>query len=311
MSFPNSEWIGARYQYPGMFRDQGENLQADIIFWMELPSGLIISSNLIDPRKPVSFADSFEEIGRKNAELPRPSSIRVPDDRLAKELRRVAGGIPIVVAPVPELDAAYAGLTEMAGQDAEPSYLNSGEIPEDVVAEFFVAAQALYKAAPWRAIAEGQTVGVEIPGLKVKGACLSVIGGNNESLGLLLFRSLDDYLAFGEAPAKGGRRKDPVAMRSMSFSSRKEMPPSMLREIKKHDWPVTGPNAYPALFCVDKEMQPLPVTERSYRIMSACTFAFLLFFEQHAEIFATERPAVVKASYIDETGLLVTFTAPY
>jgi hypothetical protein len=311
MSFPNSEWIGARYQYPGMFRDQGENLQADIIFWMELPSGLIISSNLIDPRTPVSFADSFEEIGRKNAELPRPSSIRVPDDRLAKELRRVAGGIPIVIAPVPELDAAFAGLGEMVAGEAEPSYLYGGEISEGVVAEFFVAAQALFKTAPWRAVAEHKVVGVDIPRLKVKGACLSVIGGNDESLGLLLFRSLEDYLSFGKRPAKGGRRKDPVAMRSMSFSSRKEIPPSMQREIKKHHWPVAGAKAYPALFCVDKQMQPLPVTERDYRIMSACASAFLLFFEQHGEIFDEERPDGVKTSYIDETGLTVIFTAPY
>jgi hypothetical protein len=311
MSFANSEWIGARYQYPGMFRDEGETIQPDIIFWMEIPSGLIISSNLIDRRKPVSFADSFEEAVRKNAALPRPASIRVPDDRLAKELRRVAGGIPIVVAPVPELDAAFAGLEEMVGGAAEPSYLYGGEIPEEVVTGFFVAAQALFKAAPWRAIAEHKVVGVDIPRLKVKGACLSVIGGNNESFGLLLFRSLEDYLSFGKRPAKGGRRKDPIAMRSMSFSSRKEIPPSMQREIKTHHWPVASPKAYPALFCVDRQMQPAPVTERDYRIMSACASAFLLFFEQHAEIFEEDRPAGVKASYIDESGLQVMFTAPY
>jgi hypothetical protein len=296
-----------------MFRDAGQNIQPDIIFWMEIPSGLIISSNLIDPRTPVSFADSFEEAIRsyENAALPRPASIRVPDDRLAKELRRVAGGIPIIVAPVPELDAAFAGLTEMVGGEAEPSYLYGGNIPEEVVAEFFVAAHALFKAAPWRVVAEHQIVGVDIPKLKVKGACLSVIGGNDESFGLLLFRSLEDYFAFGERPAKGERRKDPVAMRSMSFGSRKEIPPSMLREIKAHRWRVAGAKAYPTLFCVDKAMQPRPVTERDFRIMNACAFAFLLFFEQHRDLFEPEPAAGVKASYLDEGGLLVIFTAPY
>jgi hypothetical protein len=276
--------------------------------WMEIPSGLIISSNLIDPREPVSFAHSFEEVGRKNATLPRPASIRVPDERLAKELRRVAGGIPIIVAPVPELDHAYAELTEMVGGEKQPSYLDG--VAEAVVSEFFTAAQALFKAAPWRAIAEHQIVAVDIPKLKVKGACLSVIGGNNESFGILLFRSLEDYLAFGTRPAKG-RGKDRVAMRSMSFSTRKEMPPSMLSEIKKHRWPVAGAKAYPALFCVDKDMQPQPVTERDYNIMTSCAFAFLLFFEQHGKIFETNLVNVIKASYVNEGGLLVTFTAPY
>jgi hypothetical protein len=302
MSLPNSEWIGARYKYPGMFREAGENIQPDIIFWMEIPSGLIISSNLIDPREPVSFADSFEAIGRKSAGLPRPASIRVPDDRLAKELRRVA--------PVPELDAAFDELTETLGRESKPSYLYGGEIPEEVVAEFFVAAHALFKTAPWRAVAEHQIVGVDIPKLKVKSACLSVIGGNDESFGLLLFRSLEDYLAFGQRPAKG-RRKDPVAMRSMSFGSRKEIPPSMLREIKTHGWPVAGAKAYPTLFCIDRDMQQVPVAERDFRIVTACAGAFLLFFEQHRDIFEAEPSAVVKASYFDEAGLMVIFTAPY
>ncbi len=311
MTFPNSEWIGARYKYPGMFREAGQNIQPDIIFWMEIPSGLLISSNLIDPRKPVSFAESFEEIGaRKIATLPRPDSIRVPDDRLAKELRRVAGGIPIIVAPVPELDAAFDALTETLGRESKPSYLYGGEIGEDVVAEFFVAAQALFKTAPWGLVAEHQIVGVDISKLKVKGACLSVIGGNDESFGLLLFRSVEDYFAFGTRPAKR-RRKDPVAMRSMSFGSRKEIPPSMLREIKAHHWPVAGAKAYPTLFCVDNEMQQVPVTERDFRIMNACAGAFLLFLEQHRDIFEAGPAVGVKASYIDDSGLMVIFTAPY
>lgn len=314
MYFPDRELIGARYKSPVLFRDAGENIRPDIILWMEIPSGMIISTTVIDPRKPVSFADSFEAaIGpRKNLVLPRPTSIRVPDDRLAKELRRAAGGIPIIVAPVPELDAAFAELSGMAAAEAQPSYLAGGNIPEEVVAEFFAAAQSLYHNAPWLVVGEHQVVGVDIPKLKVKGACLSVIGGNDESFGLLLFRSLEDYLAFGKRPAKKGRTKDQVAMRSMSFGNRKELPPLMIREIKKHRWPVAGPKAYPTLFCVDKVMQPLPVTERDYRIMSACAFAFLLFFKEHRDIFEADVPAaIVKASFVDETGLMVIFTAPY
>jgi hypothetical protein len=308
-----SEWIGARYKYPTLFREGGENIQPDIVFWMVIPSRMI-TTTLIDPRRPVSFADSFEEAMQPAGAgvLQRPTSIRVPDDKLAKELRRVAGGIPVIVAPVPELDAAFAELVEMiGGKAAEPSYLDGGDIPEEVVAEFFEAAQSLFKTAPWRIVAEHQTIGVDIPGLKVKGACLSVIGGIEESFGLLLFRSLDDYLAFGKRPVKGGRTKDRVAMRSMSFNSRKEMPPSILREIKTHRWKVAGAKAYPMLFCVDKNMQPLPVTERDFRIMTACSSAFLVFLADHRDVFNAERPAVVKASFLDETGLMVIFTAPY
>jgi hypothetical protein len=307
-----SEWIGARYKYPGTFRDAGENIPFDVDFWMAMPSGMIVSTTIIDPRQPVTFADSFRKAIQPFDAPLRPASIRVPNDRLAKELRLIAAGIPVIVAPVPELDATFADMAKTTGGAAKPSYLQEGEIAEETVAEFFVAAQSLFKAAPWGLVLEHQIVGVDIPRLKVKGACLSVIGGNDESFGILLFRSVEDYLAFGKRPAKGGPRKDRVAMRSMSFGSRKEIPPSMLREIKKHGWPVAGAHAYPTLFCVDRAMEAVPVAERDFWIMSACAFAFVLFFKEHAEIFVdVERATAIKASYIDDEGLAVIFTAPY
>jgi hypothetical protein len=192
-------------------------------------------------------------------------------------------------------------MAKITGGAAKQSYLQEGEIAEETVAEFFVAAQSLFKAAPWGVVQEHQIVGVDIPRLKVEGACLSVIGGNEESFGILLFRSVEDYLAFGKRRAKGGPRKDRGAMRSMSFGSRKEIPPSMLREIKKHGWPVAGAKAYPTLFCVDQTMEPVPVAERDFWIMSACAFAFLLFSRSMARSSTTpERANAIKTSYIDD-----------
>jgi hypothetical protein len=307
-----SEWIGARYKYPGTFRDAGENIQPDVDFWMAMPSGMIVSMTIIDPRQPVTFAESFQKAIQPFDAPLRPASIRVPSERLAKELRPIAGGIPVVVAPVPELDATFADMVKTTGGAAMPSYLQEGEIAEETIGEFFLAAQALFKAAPWGLVLEHQIVGVDIPRLKVKGACLSVIGGNDESFGILLFRSIEDYLAFGKRPAKGGPRKDRVAMRSMSFGSRKEIPPSMLREIKKHGWAVAGADAYPTLFCVDTAMEPMPVAERDFWIMSACAFAFVLFFKEHGEIFVDPESAnAITVSYINSEGLVVIFRAPY
>jgi hypothetical protein len=74
---------------------------------------------------------------------------------------------------------------------------------------------------------------------------------------------------------------------------------------------VAGAKAYPALFCIDKNMQPLPVTARDFRIMSACSSAFLAFLSQHSDVFDAEHPAAVAASYFDEAGLMIIFKAPY
>lgn len=305
------EWLGARYHVPQSIRDGDETFQPDAVLWMEMPTGFLISATAIDPRKSVSFADLFEQaMGQVNDGIrPRPASIRVPSDGLAKELRRVAGGIPVTVAPVPELDRVFYDLSEKTAAGVQPSYLDDGSIPVDVVAEFFDAAQSLFYAAPWTVIQDHQLVGVDIPKLKVKGACLSVIGNAGESRGLLLFRSLEDYLSFGTRRPKG-RAKDRFSVRSMSFGPRKEPPPSMIREIKEHHWPIAGPQAYPSLFGLDRAMEPLPITARDYRIMTKLTLAFLVFFENYRSIFESDRPDNIQRSFTED-DLTVTFTAPF
>jgi hypothetical protein len=306
------EWLGARYQVASIIREGNERYQPDAVLWMEMPSRMLITAKLVDPRKPVSFAEIFEEAMRTAGDgVPlRPASIRVPEDSLARELRHAAAGIPVTVAPVPELDRVFADLTEKTARDAAPSYLDGGTIPEEVVAEFFDAAQSLYHAKPWSVIEEHQLVGVDIPRLKVKGACLSVIGGVGESSGLLLFRSIDDYLAFGYRRAKG-RTRDRSSVRSMSFGARNELAPSMLREIKKHRWPVAGPLAYPSLFALDRTMESLPITARDYRIMTKLSQAFLVFFQNYRSIFETNDPEAIQPSFTDEDDVQVTFTAPF
>src|SRR3954447_7979172 len=266
---------------------------------------------MIHPTKPASFAEAFDETMQPtNAGVVlRPTSIRVPNDGLAKELRGVAGGIPITVAPVPELDAVFADLIEATAGEAKPSYLGGGTIPVEVVAEFFEAARSLYEAAPWLLVLEHQLVGVDIPKLKIKGACISVIGNAGESSGLLLFRSVADYLAFGGRRPMGGRAKG-FSVRSMSFGSRKELPSAMIGEIKKHRWPVAGPHAYPTLFGLDRAYEPLPITAADYRLMTKLAQAFLLFFKDHASIFATDQPEKVQRSFTED-DVTVTFTAPF
>ncbi|HEV7429442.1 MAG TPA: hypothetical protein VGQ46_24065 [Thermoanaerobaculia bacterium] len=307
----DNEWIGGRYKMPFEFREEGEHLQPEVIFWMALPSGFIVSTQVIHPREPVSFSEAFQLAMQPVNEgvLPGPTSIRVRTDSLAKELRRVAGGIPITVAPVPELDAVFRHMSATVGESRKASYLEGG-IPAETVAEFFAAAEALFKIAPWDFVLEHQLVGVDIPKLKIKRACISVIGNAGESMGLLLFRSLEDYIAFGSRRPLG-RRKGGFSVRSMSFSARKDLPSSMTREIKKHGWHVAGPRAYPTLFVLDGALDPLPLAADDYRIMTKLSEAFLVFFKNYRSIFETNEPEAIQPSFTDEDGVQITFTAPF
>jgi len=268
--------------FPEKIRAGDELIQPEIVLWMELPSALIVGSTIVDVREPVSFAQTLEQAMRQPAAGParRPARIRVPDASLAEEVREsVARDLDVVVAPVPELDAAFAEFSAMTEEKAH-SYLENGTIPHTLVAKVFAAAEVLFRTAPWRYVEEYQVLRVDIPMLAVSGACLSVIGAGGESHGLLLFRSIQDYQSFANAvaaPRFQPRPEGQHSLLSLSFDPKKDIPSPMLREIEKHRWPVAGAKAYPVVFAVDANAQPVPLTERDYRIMTAVTLAFLSF----------------------------------
>lgn len=314
------EWVGGRYRLPAGIRDGDAVIRPEVILWLELPGDLLIGSTLVDPRKPVSAADSLEEAMKRPAgQSPRrPARIRVADERMAAELRSAAGAIPIAVAPVPELDAAFGELAaQMAQEVPEPSYLGDGDIAPAAIGELFQAASILFRIAPWRSAGDEQVLRVDIPHFGIDCACLSVIGAAGESFGLLLFRSIDDYHAFVLAAegdhgrAEGSPLPGVVSMRSLSFDGKKEIPPSMLDEIEQHRWPVAGAKAYPTLFCLDAAQAPVATTGDDVRIMTACTRAFLAFFARNRDLFAMEDPEPVCETSSGEDDVAVTITAPY
>jgi len=311
-----TEWVGGRYRLPNKVREGGRLVELDVVLWLELPTDVVVGSTIIDPRNPLTVAQTLAEAMKRpiHGEPRRPSRIRVSDAGLAEELRPTE--IPLVVAPTPELDAAFADLSatilaRRGGEQVEHSYLAGGTIAPAVVARLFTAAGLLYRTAPWLRVEESQVVRVDIPALGVDGACLSIIGGACESFGLLLFRSLDVYRSFtgepGPAPSSGKDR----ALLSLSFDRKKDLPPPMLREIERHRWRVEGAKGYPVVMSLDDGMTPLRLTESDYRILTACTPAFLSFLAQHADVFEMDEPDVVSASFTGDDGVTVMLTAPY
>lgn len=109
---PEVEWLGGRYRLPHRVRDGELAFQPDVILWLELPRRALVGSTVVSPDEPVSLPQSLEAAMRRPADGSprRPTRIRVADRRTADELGPAAAGIPIAVAPVPELDAAFEEL---------------------------------------------------------------------------------------------------------------------------------------------------------------------------------------------------------
>jgi hypothetical protein len=299
------EWLGGRYTLSG---PDG----AEVVLWLELPSGLLIGTGVMDPKKPLTFGETLERAMLSPFEGPprRPERILVSDAALARELRRAAGGIPIVIAPVPELDDTFERFVEtLEPAEPEPGYL-AGGIAAFAVAELFHAARLYYRAAPWRHLYDRQLVRIDIPDYAVHGGGLSVIGAAGEDFGLLVFRSPEDFDAFGEGRPRAADGE--TTMRSLSFHRGDDLPVSMLREIDRHRWPVAGVAAYPVLMAIDAALEPLSVTDRDVRILTVSMLGFLQFFTRHRALFENNRPPQpVRESITVDGNVTVTITAPY
>jgi hypothetical protein len=305
------EWLCGRYTLTTPIAADPGGQHADALLWLELPGRALVESVMFDPREPAPFAETFENATMAPAvgDPRRPDRIRVPTTHMMKALRDVAAGIPIVVAPVPEVDEVFAELDAVMTADARPpSYLGDGSIPVAAIAELFETAMLLFRAAPWRVAVEEQIIRLDAPALELEGAVISIIGSLDESHGLLLFSSLEDYLNFGEQEPAGPQTRE-VAVRSLSFSTAQELPPTMLQEVHDHTWPVAGPRAYPALLVVDPLHETLPVEEEDVRIMTLCTRAFLAFFERHHALYQSETGTVHEDYTIGD--VTVTITAPF
>lgn len=317
------EWIGARYLSPNKVREGGEVIQPEVILWFELPRGVVVSVTVINPRAPVTFEKTLAEAMKHPAEgaSRRPARIRVPEQGLADALKgTIDRGTTVVVAPVPELDVVFADLAgSLTAEQPFATFLADGAIAPDVVGDLFSAASAFFRAAPWRHVSEEQVLRVDIPALQVEGACLCVIGGAGESFGLLLFRSMDAYVAFASRPPLPATEETLLAARarretqllSLSFDRRKALPPPMLREIQEHGWEVAGAKAYPSVMAADADALPQQATERECRVLTACAIAFLAFFVRHRDLFEQDEPEKVCESFTGDDGVAVTITAPY
>jgi hypothetical protein len=247
----------------------------------------------------------------------RPARIRVADESLAAELREVVGAdTEVTVAPTPELDAVlrHMACSLPEGDEAE-SYLEAGRVSAATVGKLFRAAEVLYRLAPWKVANDGQVLRLDIPGLEVEGACVSIIGALGESFGFVIFPSLAGFHAFANGPTGLDADDAPIDLGttflSLAFEPGTGLPMSLRREVSTHGWPVADPRAYPRVEHRDRDGMRRPLTERDVRIVAACASALAAFFVRHRDIFEHTSFTPVCESLSDQDDLTVRFTAPY
>jgi len=313
------EWVGGRLYAPAYITED-EPYRPEIILWLELPDELVVGSELVDPNgPPMSFAATLLDamaapmVGRPR----RPARIRVADAQLAAQVQEAIPDIDVVVAPTPELHRfVQSMMASMSPEgDSNLSYFEGGRISAETVGSLFQAANLLYDLSPWQKAHESQVVRLDIPGLDVEGACVSIIGAQGETFGFIIFPSLLAYERFLDVGVAGlpeeGLFDLGTPTLSLIFERGADLPSSMRREATRQGWPVAGPKAYPWVQHRDRDGLLMPLTEKDVLIVSACATSLATFFLKHGGIFEREDFDFICESYVDENDLEVRFTAPY
>jgi len=201
------EWVLGRRKAPALI-DADVPYQPDLLLLVDAASGFVFGSEIVEP-------DATDEAVAEWVEgmLEPGVTLRVDDERLAEALRaRLGPGRPVRVGPIPEIRAPLAALTRSMGRRGAPRREApkwTDEASPAARTRFYEVAARFERGSPWARAGDGQILGLDIPALGWEGACASILGAAGEEFGLLLFRSLDDYIAFVRLSApdlRGGRR---------------------------------------------------------------------------------------------------------
>ena len=306
------EWVGGRLSAPFEIQD----VRPTMTLWIELPDRLAIGWGVDLPGEETPFASSLgEAMARPAVGKPRrPSRIRVAEATRAAELREAFPDIEVVVAPTPELEEVIAEMEEaIAGtaEKEEASYLESAA-PE-TVGKLFEWAKLLYTLKPWARGGCNWPVRLDIPELGVRGACVSIMGSMKESFGFLVFPSLEAMDTFGDSLLDDGPLDLGGEFFGLDFERKKNVPERMLEEIGQHGWSVAGPAAYPMPQVRDRHGGFRSLSERDWRVVTACASALGTFVDRHPEAFVEDEDEVIPAcETIETTGQpSLTLTSPY
>ncbi|HEY3352142.1 MAG TPA: plasmid pRiA4b ORF-3 family protein [Polyangia bacterium] len=292
------EWVGGRVRAP-FYITEGEPYRPELVLWLEVSSGLIVGSSAVRPEDPaevVAAALAAAVQAPITGPPRRPELIRVADEALASAVRLALSGVPVTVAPTPELQEIVKALAQQAAAGDEPeSYLEGGRVQRETVAALFAAASRLYQAAPWALIGDPDLVAFEAPHLGQPRACISVLGQLGESTGLLLFESIAGYRAMQDyaAEVEEGARDDDGALGAsvlaLNFERRADLPPPLAREIKAHAWKLAGSAAYPHPVALDPDGVLRPLADADVRLLAVVADAMAQYCARHRDGLATGR----------------------
>lgn len=181
----------------------------------------------------------------------------------------------LVDALLAELSGAFG-----AGQ-AEPQGLLSvpGTSPK-MIAGLFEAAAEFYRQAPWRRIADYQTLAVTMdpPGELY---FVQVMGNGGMEFGLSLYTRWEDVLRMFEDAAAPLEKVPESGMHGLTFESKDYLPPADQEALRKYGWKTAGRKAHPMPVIYTRDGRAERPPRQELLVYEALLRALPAFIEQH------------------------------
>jgi tetratricopeptide (TPR) repeat protein len=214
----------------------------------------------------------------------RPTRIEVqPDDRwdeLEPHLDEL--GIELQECETLEFfDDLFEDLSRHVVGDEMPGLLDTPRVTPEIIADFFEAAAAFYRRAPWRSLGYERAIKVECERFQSGPWYAIVMGQSGVTLGLALYEDLRllRTLWTGTSPdAENARRS--VAL-VVTYDHEVDVHPKHLDEAKRHRWEIANPEAYPTVGRKERGMVMRPPLAWELVLLEGCLRAMPEFLSRH------------------------------
>ena len=301
------DWIVAVRPAPMTIGGGKDVSRPDMSFVIHAPSGVILDSVLMKAgASRARIAQQVKTVMRDGPTVKTPVPVPPPtrlctDDRmLARSLERVAGpSVPVVVRAVPEVEDLLDSLQAFMERNpiGEGERETAGDVDGETLAAFFAAADRVYALAPWERASDTQVLGVDASAYGWgKAACLSIIGALDESHGLLLFKSFEDFEEFPQdmesAQASGRPAVVDAPMFVINFDHKRDAPKDRVRQAKAFGLAPRHARGFPWIQHFGPRSTSLDLDAGDYVFATALLDAVAVLLEKYPDVFESdlERP---------------------
>jgi hypothetical protein len=285
------EWVFGRRQAPFLVEEPSPR-RPHILLLVEPRTGVVTAVNAVEPD-----AGDAEVVSWIDEHLPPPLGLRLEDERLAERLRqRLGPERPVRVGATPELEAVLDSLVRFGEKRSTGARREKLAWKDDAAAEaragFYEAAARFERAEPWKVASDVQVLAVDVPALGWNGTCASILGAAEESFGLLLLRSLDDYVALLrlsdlDPAARRHVHGGGVPLFSITYGLPRGLPggKQLAKEARALGWKPGLLGRLPYILKMGPDGVPQALTTGDYRLATACLEGVKTFVGKHASLF--------------------------